>query len=184
MWRAFESHSPHNNMTTREPTTKGENTNIHHGCVFSGEVNIGDYCAIAHSSKFYARDHNKNYAAIQDQFNQNTIGHTPPKPEEPINIGNDVWIGAGATILKGVTVGDGAIVGAGAVVTRDVKPYAIVAGNPAEHKGWRFHVKQKREYLEELEWWNWSDERIQRNKNFFNKDLSECSLKEIKQLID
>ncbi len=50
---------------------------------------------------------------------------------EPVTIGNDVWIGGGATILPGVTVGDGAVVGAGSVVTRDVLPRTVVAGNPA-----------------------------------------------------
>lgn len=49
----------------------------------------------------------------------------------PVDIGNDVWICTGAIITKGVTVGDGAIIGANAVVTRDVPPYAIVAGSPA-----------------------------------------------------
>jgi len=48
----------------------------------------------------------------------------------PIHVGNDVFIGARAMILKGVTIGDGAVVGAGAVVTRDVPPYTVVAGNP------------------------------------------------------
>ena len=50
---------------------------------------------------------------------------------EPVTIGNDVWIGGGATILPAVTVGDGAIIGAGAVVSRDVPPRTAVAGNPA-----------------------------------------------------
>lgn len=50
---------------------------------------------------------------------------------QPIRIGRNVWIGAGALILPGVTIGDEAIVGAGAVVTRDVPPGAKVIGNPA-----------------------------------------------------
>jgi acetyltransferase-like isoleucine patch superfamily enzyme len=50
---------------------------------------------------------------------------------EPISIGNHVWIGQRAIILKGVTIGDGAIIGAGAVVTKDVPSNCIVAGNPA-----------------------------------------------------
>lgn len=49
----------------------------------------------------------------------------------PVRIGDKTWIGFGASILKGVTVGEGAVVGANAVVTRDVPPYAVVAGNPA-----------------------------------------------------
>jgi maltose O-acetyltransferase len=54
------------------------------------------------------------------------------KPEEPITIGNDVWIGARVTILPGVKVGDGAIIGACSVVTKDVSRYAIIGGNPAQ----------------------------------------------------
>ena len=49
----------------------------------------------------------------------------------PVMIADKVWIGFGATILKGVKVGEGAVIGAKAVVTRDVPPYAVVAGNPA-----------------------------------------------------
>lgn len=49
----------------------------------------------------------------------------------PVVIGNNVWIGDKATVLSGVTIGDGAVVGANAVVTKDVPPYAVVAGNPA-----------------------------------------------------
>lgn len=52
-------------------------------------------------------------------------------PTQPINIGNHVWIGIGATILKGVTIGDGAIIAAGAVVTKDVPPKTLVGGVPA-----------------------------------------------------
>ncbi len=55
----------------------------------------------------------------------------------PVVIGDHVWIGARALICPGVTIGEGAVVGAGAVVTRDVAPYAIVAGNPARVIGQR-----------------------------------------------
>ncbi len=50
---------------------------------------------------------------------------------EPVTIGNDVWIGGGATLLPGITVGDGAVIGAGAVVSRSFPPRTVVAGNPA-----------------------------------------------------
>ena len=57
---------------------------------------------------------------------------------EMTNIGNDVWIGHGAFIKPGVSIGDGAVVGAQSVVTRDVPPYAIVAGAPATIRKYRF----------------------------------------------
>jgi acetyltransferase-like isoleucine patch superfamily enzyme len=49
----------------------------------------------------------------------------------PVHIGNHVWIGVSAVVLKGVTIGDGAVVAAGAVVTRDVPGMTVVAGVPA-----------------------------------------------------
>ena len=76
-------------------------------------------------------------------------------------IGNDVWIGYDATILAGVTVGDGAIIGAKAVVTRDVPPYTIVGGNPAQEIRRRFAAEEI-ERLLELRWWDWPVERIAR----------------------
>ena len=57
--------------------------------------------------------------------------------EKGIKIGNDVWIGAGSSILDGVNIGDGAVIAAGAVVNRDVPPYSIVGGVPAKVIGQR-----------------------------------------------
>jgi virginiamycin A acetyltransferase len=73
----------------------------------------------------------------------------------PTVIGNDCWIGAHAVIMGGVTVGDGAIVGAGAVVTRDVPPYAIVAGVPARLIRYRFSEEVIQQLLE-LRWWQYT----------------------------
>ena len=71
-----------------------------------------------------------------------------------IVIGNDVWIGGRATILRGVTIGDGAVVGAGAVVTRDVEPYTVVGGVPARPIKKRF-PEPVIDKLEELCWWDY-----------------------------
>jgi len=57
--------------------------------------------------------------------------------EEGITIGNDVWVGAGSTILDGVNLGDGVVVAAGAVVTKDIPAYSIVGGVPARIIGER-----------------------------------------------
>src|SRR3989344_3756475 len=61
-------------------------------------------------------------------------------------IEDDCWIGYGAIILTGVKIGRGAIIGAGSVVTKDVKPYSIVLGNPAKKIGMRFSKKEIREH--------------------------------------
>ena len=68
---------------------------------------------------------------IRDSDNHN-IGNKDYVKTKPIHIGNHVWIGMRATILKGVTIGDGAIVAAGAVVTKDVPPKTLVGGIPAK----------------------------------------------------
>lgn len=74
-------------------------------------------------------------------------------------IGNDVWIGYGATILSGVTIGDGAVIGARAVVTKNVEPYAIVAGNPARLLKKRFDEDTITRLLQ-VKWWDWPIDRI------------------------
>lgn len=79
------------------------------------------------------------FLARSHRFDRTDIPMSVQGEEEMrlIVIGDDVWIGARALILRGVTVGDGAIVGAGAVVTKDVPSFAIVAGNPAKIIKWR-----------------------------------------------
>lgn len=84
----------------------------------------------------------------------------------PINIGNDVWIGARAIISDGVKIGDGAIIGAGAVVTEDVEPYAVVGGIPAKHIRYRFEPHQI-ELLLSIKWWNRDVEWIKKNASLF-----------------
>ena len=93
-------------------------------------ITIGENCAIARN--VLIMDFDAHLITYEDG--------TTNRVTAPITIGNSVWIGAGATILKGVTIGDNAIIGAGAVVTKDVKANTIVAGNPAkpirEHRQW------------------------------------------------
>ena len=86
-------------------------------------------------------------------------------------IGNDVWIGCRAAILPGVSVGDGAIIGSYSVVTRDVPPYSIVGGNPAQVIRQRFDESTTTQLLE-LAWWNWPTEKINRYSELLTGNVS------------
>jgi len=77
-------------------------------------------------------------------------------------IGNDVWLGYEATIMPGIKIGDGAIVAAKSVVTKDVPPYAVVGGNPANVLRQRFPAETINLLLE-IAWWDWDIEKITRN---------------------
>jgi acetyltransferase-like isoleucine patch superfamily enzyme len=88
----------------------------------------------------------------------NIQGH--PATKGDVVVGNDVWIGEGATILSGINIGDGAVVAAGSVVTKNVRPYEVVGGNPARHIKLRFSDAQIQRLLQ-IQWWNWEIEKIQ-----------------------
>ena len=87
-------------------------------------------------------------------------GH--PSTKGDVVIGNDVWIAFGTTILSGVTIGDGAAIGACSVVARDIPPYAIAAGNPAQVIRYRFDEETIRRLLQ-IKWWHWPDEKVREN---------------------
>ena len=90
-----------------------------------------------------------------------------PGETERVVIGNDVWIGDGCYIRVGVRIGDGAIIGVHAVVTRDVEPYSVVAGSPARVIRKRF-PEEVVEELMKIAWWNWSDEKIEKYRDYFD----------------
>jgi virginiamycin A acetyltransferase len=77
-------------------------------------------------------------------------------------VGNDVWLGYGVIVMPGVTIGDGAIVASGSVVARDVPPYAVVGGNPAQVIRYRFEESDRLRLLA-LRWWDWDAAKITRN---------------------
>lgn len=77
-----------------------------------------------------------------------------------VMIGNDVWLASGSTILSGITIGNGAVVAARSVVTKDVPPYAVVAGNPARIIRWRFPEADRAE-LERIAWWDWPVDEVE-----------------------
>jgi acetyltransferase-like isoleucine patch superfamily enzyme len=142
----------------RSAITVGANSHVR-GELFvawkSGSICIGDWCHVGDSSHIWSHASVTigNHVLVSHGVDIHDTDSHPKDWQErrldaegiltgnyrlptqtvskPVIIEDDVWIGAKATILKGVRVGKGAIIGAGAVVTRDVAPFAIVAGNPA-----------------------------------------------------
>lgn len=80
-------------------------------------------------------------------------------PGQIVTVGSDCWIGDGVRLIEGVKIGDGAMVLAGAVVTKDVPPYAIVGGVPAQIKDYRYDEETIR-FLLNTQWWKKSIEWI------------------------
>lgn len=95
-----------------------------------------------------------------------TYENSKIRDNKPVEIGNDVWIGANAIILPGVHIADGAVVAAGAVVTKDVEPYCIVGGCPARVIRKRFSDELIDSFLK-IKWWNWTEEKIKENMELF-----------------
>lgn len=141
----------------------------------SDRVFIGKYCSFAYDVKIIASgEHNyravANFPFYAHFLNQGGERDTFTKGD--VRIGNDVWVGTRATILSGVKIGDGAVIAAGAVVTENVPPYAIVGGVPARLIKYRFTEEVINDLLR-IKWWNWSDNKIKANLEFFYQDVNE-----------
>lgn len=83
-------------------------------------------------------------------------------------IGNDVWIGSRVIVMQGLKIGNGAAIGAGAVVTKDVPPYAVVAGCPAKIIRYRFD-EATIEMLQKSAWWNLSEQQLRKISRYINQ---------------
>lgn len=141
---------------------------------------IGSFCSIASNINIGMFMHPTDYMTTSPFFYTESLGWNEGQQEiysEPVKVGNDVWIGSGVSIKGGVTIGDGAVIGAGAVVTKNVPPYAIVAGVPAKIIRYRFEEDVIKELLE-LKWWDLDDEII---KTLPFKDPKKC-VKKLKDL--
>jgi acetyltransferase-like isoleucine patch superfamily enzyme len=131
-------------------------------CSFGEEVQIGRHAHPMHwvsTSPFFYNA----YENVMDQRPPDGIEvgpddfvkYTAPAVATATDIGHDVWIGHGAFILPGVTIGTGAVIAARSVVTRDVPPYALVAGSPATVRRFRFEERQVARLLESR-WWEYA----------------------------
>lgn len=125
-------------------TSIGKNVNI-------TKTKIGNYTSIANNVSIGQGEHDISMISTKAMFygknGFNILTHGE------CSIGNDVWIGAHAVILRGVSIGNGAVVGAGAIVTKDVSDFDVVVGVPAKKMKSRFPLKLQ-EMITASEWWD------------------------------
>lgn len=138
----------------------------HHYEFIGDKLVIGKFCAIASGVEFIMNGANHRMNSVTT-YPFNIMGNgqeksTPAIEDLPYKgdtiVWNDVWIGQNVTIMTGVKIGDGAIIAANSVVTKNVDSYSIVGGNPAKFIKKRFY-DELIEYLLELKWWNWPEEK-------------------------
>ncbi len=130
----------------------------------TGRVIIGNFASVAPDADFYVGGlHRVEWVSL---YGLRAMLELPGAYEDgfthgrgDIVVGSDTWVTNGCTVMSGVTIGDGAVVGTKAVVAKDVRPYAIVVGNPAKEIGRRFGDEQV-EALLRIKWWDWPTELV------------------------
>lgn len=159
------------NDFVHDPRDFEKNNVLYHYPINGDKLKIGKFCSIACGAKFLFTSANHTMRSLStypfpiffEEWGLDVNNITSAWDNRGgIVIGNDVWIGFEAVILSGVTIGDGAIIGTRAVVTNNVPPYTIVGGVPARLIRKRFSDDLISELLK-MQWWNWSQDRIQRN---------------------
>ena len=117
---------------------------------------IGRYCSFAEGVIVFNGNHPLERKSTHPFFYNPVFKYVDKDmvPRTKIKIGNDVWVACNALIMPSVTkIGDGAVVGAGSVVTKDVPPFAVVAGNPAKIIKYRFSEEKIQQILKSP-WWD------------------------------
>ncbi|WP_416828187.1 acyltransferase [Ectobacillus polymachus] len=126
----------------------GENVNIEKDAQFDSQITLGNNSGIGINARIGSKVFIGNNVMMGPECIVYTANHCFDRTDipmceqgfmdiKPVNIGDDVWIGGRVIILPGVSIGTGAIIGAGSVVSKDIPPYAIVAGVPAKVKKYR-----------------------------------------------
>jgi virginiamycin A acetyltransferase len=154
--------------------------NIRYLFEFTGDrLRIGKFCMIASGVEFIMNGANHlsdsvssyPFAIFGGGWANSMDGKSYPVKGDTV-IGNDVWIGYRAAVLPGISIGNGAIIGSYSVVTRNVLPYSIVGGNPAQVIRQRFD-KLTTARLLEVAWWDWPTEKITHYAPFLTGDVTE-----------
>lgn len=122
----------------RRDLVAGPHAFVGAGAHIGPKVEIGAYAMLAPRVAVVGGDHRISEVGVPMVFaGRESVRVT--------NIGADAWVGYGAVIMAGVSLGEGCVVGAGSVVTRDVEPYSIVVGIPAQPVGLRFASDRERD---------------------------------------
>ena len=149
-------------------------------------ADVGKYCSIAGDVMLGMGTHTLDKLSTSPIFTETKNATTyswvkvsAMNPYKRVTVGNDVWIGVRAMIMGGLIIGDGAVVAAGAIVTKDVPPYAVVAGVPAKVIRYRF-PQEVIDRLEALQWWNLPEEVLKSHLALFQSD--EINIEEIEKI--
>ena len=159
----------------------GPNTAIYYN------VMLGKFCSLSWNvSLIGANPHNFGAAStVAPKVWEHIFGTTTDSAimtKGGVGVGNDVYIGAGASVLDGVTIGNGAVIGSGAVVTKDIPAYSVAVGNPAKVIKYRFSEKMI-ERLLQLEWWNLPLDIIAANEELLRiGELTEVKLTKLEEI--
>lgn len=138
------------------------------------KLSVGKYCSMADNVSILLGSNHKHKAVPTYPICNidNNFSTKDANIQGDVFIGNDVWIGYGATIIGPVSIGDGAIIGAGSVINRDVSAYSIVMGVPGQILRYRFSEDQIQKLLE-IKWWNWNTDKIKNNiKLLYAEDIN------------
>lgn len=158
---------------TISDTEIGDYTYVSKNAMIS-KTTIGKFCSIGPNFICGWGIHPTNGISTAPMFYSNHMqngmtlsAYNKAVERRPIKIGNDVFIGMNVSILDGVTIGDGAVIGAGSVVAKDVPPYAVVGGVPAQIIKFRFDEKIINDLMA-IKWWDFSDEKLSEVEQYFS----------------
>lgn len=147
---------------------------------------IGKFCSIGHGSNIGLGHHTLDKLSTSPIFTEkhNGTGHSwtnqsTEYPYKKVIIENDVWIGSRVMVMGGVRIENGAVVAAGSIVTKDIPPYAVVAGVPAKIIKFRFDEKTIK-YLLQIKWWDYPDNKLKSILHLFQDSNIEKAISEIK----
>lgn len=180
------------NTIRPEKITLGRLSYLSGASTIAGEnpLKIGSFCSIAEGQYFFTHPSKHPMSHLSSYVFENSkrlidigfdmddgIRHDKDNLKNTV-IQNDVWIARNCTILSGVTIANGCVIGANSTVTKDTEPYGVYIGSPARLIRHRFS-KHTIDALLKLSWWNWEIDKIKKNKELFNLNITNIAPEKI-----